>query len=321
MDRLTSMSVFVTAAEEGSLTAAARRHGLSASMGGKHIAAIEAELNVRLMQRSTRSLVLTEAGRAYYARCKRIIEEYEEARREAADAQESLHGPLRVAAPTTYGTMYLSDVMADFLERHPGVTLEVMLSDRYVDLLAEGVDIAIRVGRLRDSDFVARRLAPCRMVLYAARGLLERTGPLRTVADLRRMPRLAFSDAVSVADWTLVDPEGRSHLVDGPVRMASNNMQMLLAAALRGSGIAYGPSFVFGPHIAAGDLVALLPDHRTSDLAIHALYPTNRHLSLKLRSFVDHLAARLGPTPPWDAPALPSVLAPDRLPGQRGALP
>lgn len=293
MDRLTSMSVFVAAVEAGSLVAAARRHGLSPSMAGKHVAAIEAELNIRTMQRSTRRLVLTEAGRAYYSRAKRIIEEYEKATQEAADTLETVRGILRVAAPVTYGIMHLSDVMARFLERHPDVTLEVVLSDRYVDLLAEGIDVAIRIGALRDSDLVARRLAPCRMVLCASAGFLDRSGPLTTVEDLRRAPRLTFTDAVSAGDWTLVDAEGTSHLIDGPVRMASNNMQLLLAAALRANGVVYGPSFVFGAHLASGELVALLPDHRTSGLAIHAVYPSNRHVSRKLRSFVDHLAASL----------------------------
>ena len=301
MDRLTSMSVFIAAAQEGSLIAAARRHGLSASMAGKHVAAIEAELGIRLMQRNTRSLVLTEAGRAYLVRCKRIIEEHEEAKREAGDAQKAVQGVLRIAAPVTFGAMHLSGVMAGFLGLHPGVTLEILLSDRYVDLLADGVDVAIRIGRLRDSDLVARRLAPCRMVFCASPGFLGQTGPLTTVEGLCRAPRLAFSDAVSAGDWTLVDPEGKSHVIDGPVRMVANDMQMLLAAALRGSGVAYGPSFVFGPHIAAGGLVALLPDHRTPDLAIHAVYPTNRHVSLKLRSFIDHLAASLGSKLAWDA--------------------
>ena len=295
MDRLTSMAVFVTAAEDGSLMAAARRHGLSASMAGKHVAAIEAKLSVRLMQRSTRSLVLTEAGRAYYARCKRILEEYEEAGREAADTQDILRGVLRIAAPITYGAIHLSDVMARFMEQHPGVALEVMLSDRYIDLLAEGVDVAIRIGKLRDSELVARQLAPCRMVFCASPGFLDRSGPLATVEDLRRAPRLAFSEAVSTGDWMLTDPGGTSHLIDGPIRMASNNMQMLLGAARRGVGVAYGPSFVFGADIAARQLVALLPEHRTSDLAIHAVYPTNRHVSRKLRAFVDYLASSFEP--------------------------
>ena len=291
MDRLTSMSVFVSAAEEGSLTAAARRHGLSASMAGKHLAAIEAGLNVRLMQRSTRSLALTDAGRAYYTRCKRIIAEYEEATREAADTEGTVRGVLRIAAPVTYGTMHLNDMMAGFLERHPGVSLEVILSDRYIDLLSGEVDCAVRIGNLRDSDLVVRRLASCRMVLCASPRLLDRIGPLRTIAELREAPRLMFSEAVSAGDWTLIDPDGQSHCIDGPVRMTANNMQTLLVATLRAQGVAYGPDFVFSSAVAAGDLVTLLPHYRASELAIHAVYPTNRHVTRKLRSFVDHLVA------------------------------
>ena len=234
-------------------------------MAGKHVAALEAELGVRLLQRSTRSLVLTEAGRAYLVRCKRIIGEHEEAKREAVDEQSVVQGVLRIAAPVTFGAMHLGGVMAGFLERHPGVTLRVTLSDRYADLLADGVDVAVRIGRLRDFDLVARRLAPCRMVFCASPGFLGQAGPLATVEGLRRAPRLAFSDAVSAGDWTLVDPAGRPHVIDGPVRLEANDMRTLLAAALRGTGIAYGPSFVFGAHIAAGDLVTLLPDHRTPD--------------------------------------------------------
>ena len=262
-------------------------------MAGKHVAAIEAELDVRLMQRSTRRLVLTEAGRAYYARCKRIIADYEAARREARETHHIVRGVLRIAAPVTYGTLHLDDVLADFLERHPSVSLEIMLSDSYVDLLAEGVDVAIRVGTLRDSDLVARRLAPCRMVLCASPGFLDRRGPLQTVADLRRAPRLAFSGAVSAGDWTLVDSGGKSHLIDGPLRLTANNMQLLLTAVLRGAGVAYGPSFVFDAHISSGDLVVLLPDHQAVDLAIQAVYPTNRYMSFTLRSFIDHLSASL----------------------------
>lgn len=293
MDRLTGMSVFTVAAEEGSLIAAARRHGLSASMAGKHIAAIEAEMSVRLMQRSTRSLTLTEAGHAYYARCKRILDEYEEARREAADTQETVRGRLRVTAPVTYGTMYPSDIMAAYMQRHPHVVLEVILSDRYADLVADGIDVAIRIGTLRSSDLIAKRLAPCPMMLCASPQLLEEFGPLQTIAELRRAPRLAFSDAVSAGAWTVTDLAGQSHVIDGPIRMTANNMEMLLAAARHGIGVAYGPSFVFDPDIAKGRLVPLLPEHRTTDLTIHAVYPTNRHLPLKLRSFVDHLAASL----------------------------
>jgi DNA-binding transcriptional LysR family regulator len=300
MDRITSMAVFVAAAEAGSLIAAARRFGLSASMAGKHVAALEVELNVRLMQRTTRRLSLTDVGQAYYARCKRILEEVDDANREASDAQQTVRGVLRVAAPVTFGAMHLGTVVAHYLAQHPEASVEINLSDRYVDLLAEGIDVAIRIGRLQDSDLVAKRLAPCRMIFCASPDFLARHGVPKSAEDLRQAPRLAFSAAVSPGDWTLTDPAGHSHVIDGPVRMSTDNMQMLLAAALAGAGVTYGPSFVFGSQVASGELVVLLPDHRTFDLAIHAVYPTARHVSLKLRRFIDHLAATFGGTPPWD---------------------
>ncbi|WP_413991158.1 LysR family transcriptional regulator [Labrys okinawensis] len=302
MDRLTSMAVFVAAVEEGSLSRAARRFGLSASMAGKHVSAIEADLNIRLMQRSTRQISLTEVGRAYYSRCKRILEEVDDANREASDAQQTARGVLRITAPVTFGAMHLGGVLARYLDQHPAVAVEVVLNDRYVDLLGEGIDVAIRIGRLLDSDLVARRLAPCRMVFCASPDFLKRHGTPRNAEDLRRAPRLAFSEAVSAGDWTLTDPSGQPHLIDGPVCMSANNTQMLLAVALAGAGVAYGPTFVFGERIAAGDLIALLPDHRTSDLAIHAVYPTARNIPLKARRFIDHLIGSFGGEPPWDLP-------------------
>jgi DNA-binding transcriptional LysR family regulator len=300
MDRLTSMAVFVSAVEEGSLVSAARRFGLSPSMAGKHVSAIEEELSVRLLQRSTRMLKLTDVGQAYYTRCKRLLEEYEDANREARDAQQTVRGLLRVAAPTTFGAMHLGRVVAGYLAEYPEVSVETTLSDRYIDLLADRIDVAIRIGRLQDSDLVARRLAPCRMIFCAAPSFLARHGVPKTVEQLRQIPRLAFSQAVSAGDWALTDPGGDTHVVDGPVRLAADSMQMLLTAALAGVGVAYGPSFVFGESIADGVLQALMLDHKTSDLAIHAVYPTKRHVSLKLRRFIDHLSASFGDMPPWD---------------------
>jgi DNA-binding transcriptional LysR family regulator len=300
MDRLTSMAVFVSAVEEGSLVSAARRFRLSPSMAGKHVSALEEDLKVRLLQRSTRALKLTDVGQAYYTRCKQILEEYEDANREARDAQETVRGVLRVAAPATFGAMHLGGVVASYLAAHPDVAVETMLSDRYVDLLEEGIDVAVRIGRLKDSDLVARRLAPCRMVFCAAPSFLAQHGVPKTVEHLRQAPRLAFTQAVSAGDWALTDPGGNNHVIDGTVRLASDNMQMLLAAALAGAGIAYGPSFVFGESVASGALRLLMSDCNTSDLAIHAVYPTKRHVSLKLRRFIDHLSACFGDIPPWD---------------------
>lgn len=303
MDRLTGIGVFVAAVDAGSFAAAARRFGLSAAMAGKYVSAIEAELNARLLQRTTRRLSLTDVGQTYYERCKRILEAYDEANREVSDSQHVARGKLRIAAPVTFGAMHLGDVVAKYLAAHPQVDIEVSLSDRYVDLLETGVDLAVRIGRLPDSGLVARRLAPCRMVVCASPAYLKRHGTPRSPADLRQAPRLTFSEAVSSGDWTLFDAQGRAHVIDGPCRMAANNTQMLLAAALAGAGIAYGPTFVFGEQIALGKLVALLPAYRASELAIQAVYPSTRHVPLKVRHFLDHLAAAFGDEPPWDRAA------------------
>lgn len=300
MDRLLSMAVFVSAVEEGSLVSAARRFGLSPSMAGKHVSAIEGQLKVRLLQRSTRKLTLTDVGRSYYTRCKRLLEEYEDANREAQDAQQSVRGMLRVAAPTTFGALHLGRVVSNYLAEYPDVSIETTLSDRYVDLLADGIDVAIRIGRLQDSDLVARRLASCRMMFCAAPSFLARHGEPKTIEQLRQAPRLAFSQAVSAGDWSVTDANGQTYHIDGEIRLAANNMQMLLAAALTGAGVVYGPSFVFEQSIASGALRVLLADHKTTDLAIHAIYPSKRHVSLKVRRFIEHLSMSFDDTQPWD---------------------
>jgi len=269
-------------------------------MAGKYVSALEAELGARLLQRSTRRLNLTDAGHAYYDRCKRILEAFDEANREASASQSIARGVLRVAAPVTFGAMHLGPVVARYVDENPHVNVEVTLNDRYADLFDAGVDLAIRIGRLADSDLVARRLAPCRMTVCASPAYLQRHGKPRTPDDLRRATRLAFSEAVSAGDWTLTDAKGRAHVIDGPCRISANNMQMLLAAALAGAGVAYGPTFVFGEYLARGELVALLPAYRAAELQIQAVYPSARHVPLKVRQFIEHLVEAFGDPPLWD---------------------
>jgi DNA-binding transcriptional LysR family regulator len=300
VDRFACISVFVAAVDEGSLAAAGRRAGLSASMAGKYLGQLEADLKVRLMQRSTRNLSLTDAGRAYYLRCKQILEEFDDANREASDAQRLASGTLRVAAPVTFGALHMQEVVTRYLGEHPQVDIDISLDDRYVDLQVDSIDVAIRIGRLPDSQLIARRLAPCRMVLCAAPALIAREGVPTKPEDLRDAPRLAFSEAVTAGEWTLLDKLGRRHTIDGPVRMRANNMQMLTSAALAGMGIAYGPTFVFGEHLKAGRLTALLPEFKAPELAIHAVYSSARYVPLKVRLFIDYLATAFGDEPEWD---------------------
>jgi DNA-binding transcriptional LysR family regulator len=300
MDRITSMQVFVAAVEEGSFAAAARRFRLSAAMAGKHVSAIETELNVRLLQRSTRRLSLTDAGLRYYERCKIILEAFEDANREASVVQTTPRGLLRVAAPTTFGTLHLGGIASRYLELFPEVSLDIVLEDRYVDLLESRIDVAIRIGQLEDPNLVTRKLAPCKMVLCASLTFLKKYGIPETPADLLHVPRLAFSQAVSAGDWTLFDAENRAYSIEGPCRMTSNNIQLLLDSALGGSGIAYGPSFVFGEHIKMGALEVLLPKYRTTELSIQAVYPSALRIPFKVRSFVEYISDTLKEVPPWD---------------------
>lgn len=300
MDRFACISVFVAAVEEGSLVAAGRKFGLSASMAGKYLGRLEADLGVRLLQRSTRSLNITEAGRAYYSRCKRILEEFEEANQEASENAATLRGPLRIAAPVSFGALHMGALVAGFLAEHPQVTADVVLDDHYTDLHTAGIDVAIRIGRLPDSGLVARRLVPCRMVLCAAPAYLQRHGIPDTAADLREAPRLAFSGAVTAGDWSVTDAAGRAHTIAGPLRAQANNMQLLLSMAVAGLGIAYGPTFAFGPAIAEGKLVPLLPGYVAEELVVQAIYPSARYLPSKVRSFVDYLARAFAGEPRWD---------------------
>jgi DNA-binding transcriptional LysR family regulator len=300
MDRFTGLSVFVASVEQGSLAAAARSLGMTPAMAGKYLAAIEASLGVRLMQRTTRKLHLTEAGQDYYQRSRHILESLDEADRAASERQDEPRGNLRIAAPTSFGTLHLGKPVADFIRRYPRVKVEMCLEDRFVDLIAGGFDLAIRIGNLPDSSLIARRLARSRMVACAAPAYLAEKGRPSSPASLPEFDLLAFSRATSDGDWSFTDSSGRPHKVAGPVRVMADNVEMLLAASLAGAGIVYGPSFILGEHVARGTLEQVLPDYATGSLGIYAVYPSARQVSIKLRRFIDLLEAWFGKMPDWD---------------------
>jgi len=293
MDRLTGLQVFVLAVEEGSLTAAGRRLGLSAAMAGRHLRELESQVKARLLQRTTRSLALTDAGRRYYERCRRMLDEFEEANREVSDHAETLRGHIRMAAPVTFGALQLAPVVARFMAAHPEVTVQVLLSDRYVNLLESDIDLAIRIGELTQQGLIVRRIGQTRMLACAAPGYLARHGTPGSPEALSEHPRLTFSDAVSASDWTFTGADGRAHSIRGAGLLAADNMQFLLAAALAELGVVFGPDFVLGEHVARGELVALLPDHATAQLPIHAVLPTARHIPRRVRALLDLVAEQL----------------------------
>ncbi len=301
LDRITGMQIFVRVAALGSLSAAARALGISQTMATKHVGAIEERLGVKLLHRTTRRLTLTEAGRRYLESAERILAEVEEA--EAATSAERLEvrGVLRVNAPVSFGFREVAPLLAEFSRLHPSVTIDLGMNDRFVDLIEEGWDIAVRIGRLRDSTMIARRLAPCRLVVCGAPEYFAARGVPRTVAELADHNCLGYtlSKALGPEEWSF-EADGR---VKVPIKgnLRANNGDALVAAAVGGQGIIYEPTFVVGDELRLGRLVALSLDHPPLELSgVFAVYPANRHPPAKVRAFVDFLAHRFGANPPWD---------------------
>jgi len=303
LDRVTGMQVFSRVAALGSLSAAARALGMSQTMATKHIAAIEERLGVRLLLRTTRKLTLTEAGRRYLESVERILSEVEEAEATAAAERVEARGTLRVNAPLSFGVREIAPVMADFTRQHPAVVVDLGLSDRFVDLVEEGWDLAIRIGRMQDSSMVARRLAPCRMVVCASPDYLAEHGRPTTVRDLAGHNCLSYtlSRMQSGGRW-LFGPDARVSVpVSGNLR--ASNGDALVAAALAGQGLIYEPTFLVSDALRDGGLVTVELNEPFIELpGIYAVHPANRLPPAKVRAFVEFLGQRFGGVPLWDRP-------------------
>ena len=300
LDRVTGMQVFVRVAALGSFSAAGRALHLSQTMVTKHVAALESRLGVKLLHRSTRRLTLTEAGRSYLAACERILAEIEEAEASASLDRIEPRGTLRLNVPLTFGFREIVPALAEYGALHPAVTVDLGLADRVVDLIEEGWDLAVRIGRLRDSSLVTRRLAPCRTVVCAAPSYLGRHGTPQSLDDLAHHNCLGYTlpSAANANRW-LFGAEGDVAVsVKGNLR--ANNGDALLAAALAGQGVIYQPTFLVGDSLREGTLVRLLPDVETQEFGIHAVFPSGRQAPAKVRVLVEFLAWRFAPEPAWD---------------------
>jgi len=299
MDRVTSLSIFAKVVEGSSFAAAARHFGLSPAMVSKHINALEERLGARLLNRTTRQVSPTEIGREFYERSTRILADLDEAEQAASALQATPKGLLRLNGPLSFGIRHLAPAILDYLAACSGAEIDVTLSDRVVDLVDEGFDVAIRIARLADSSLIARRIAPCRIVACASPAYLRKHGaPLRP-ADLAGHNCLGYSYAALRNEWRFTGPDGVDSVrVTG--RLNANNGDVLRLAALRGEGIVIQPTFLIGDDLASGELVPILPGFVPDELVIQAVYPHSRHLSVKVRSFIDFLVERFGQEPEWD---------------------
>ena len=300
MDVFAAMTAFARVAETRSFSEAARRLGTSKSVVSRQIMALEADLGARLFHRTTRSMTMTEAGEGYYERVSRILTEVDEANQSVTRLQTAPRGRLRVNAPMTFGIRHLAPAIPDFLALHPEVEIDRTMNDRFVDLIDEGYDMAVRIGRLTDSALVARKLAPLRRVVCASPAYLAARGVPLSPADLAAHDCLSYSNMAAAAEWSFAGPDGKPMSVEVRGRLRVNNGDALRIAALRGLGLANQPSVIIGADLQAGTLVGVLTDYVIQDGGIYAVYPHLRHLSPKVRAFVDFLAERFGPRPYWD---------------------
>ncbi|AXK81157.1 LysR family transcriptional regulator [Pseudolabrys taiwanensis] len=300
MDRLAALEAFVKVAETQSFSEAARRLRASKSVVSRQIAALEAELGARLFQRTTRSMTLTEAGRGYFERASRILADLEDANLSVTQLQATPRGQLRVNAPMSFGLLHLAPALPDFLARYPEVDVALTMNDRFVDLIDEGFDLAVRVGKLEDSSLVARKLAPVRRTVCASPDYLKARGIPQTPDDLTHHDCLCYSNLSMAHEWRFVTEKGEPWPVEVKGRLNVNNGDALKIAALRGLGFVNLPSFIVGSELQAGTLVTVLDTYIPQDAILSAVYPHSRHLSPKVRAFVDFLAERYGPRPYWD---------------------
>ena len=300
MDILKAMSIFVRVVDLGSLTAAAAERDLSPTMVGNHVQALEDRLGTRLLNRTTRRQNLTEFGRVYYDRCVEILGLVGDAEALALETQTVPKGRLRITASATFGTERLMPALADYAACHPAVDLDVVITDTVVDLAEDGFEAAIRIGALPGSSLIARPLAPYKLMVCAAPAYLAQRGAPDRPEDLRRHDCLTYTYSSrsewrsAQAEWRMTGPGGEV-IVPVSGRMQVDSAQGLRRAALAGMGIVMLPEIMLSDDMEAGRLVALLPGYSAPTRPLNLLYLRDRHMSPKLRSFIDFTIDRFGP--------------------------
>lgn len=298
MDQIEGMRLFVRVAEMGSFASVAQQMGVARSVVTRKVAALETHLGVKLIARSTRRLNLTSVGAGYLEKCREILQLLEAAETEIGEDRQVPRGSIRVGLPLVFGVRYLAPLLLEFCDRHPGIEIDMDFSDRHINLIEEGVDLSIRITDQLGPREVARRLSASRMVVVAAPDYLARRGEPKHPADLSAHECLGYTFSDNAAWQFMADGQMRGFPVHG--RLQANNGEVLLAAAVRGLGIACEPIFIAGPALAAGTVREILADFPVPELGVYAVFPGNRHIPHRVRALADFLADRLGRDPPWD---------------------
>ncbi len=300
MLKIEDLQAFTLVVDAGSFTAAAERMNVAKSAVSRRITDLERQLGAQLLQRSTRRLSLTATGTSFYERAVRILCDLEEAEQAVAQEHGQLSGVLRVTVPLSFGLAHLSPAITDFMRQHPKVEFDIQFNDRQVDLIQEGFDVAVRIGQLADSNLVARPIAPITQVLCASPHYLKMHGTPTAPEELQQHAFLAYSNIPDPHTLDYHDEHGQAGRVQLRIAHKANSGDFLRAAAIAGHGIVRQPTFIVYRAIEAGELVPLLKNYRWSEMHAYAVYPQTRHLSRRVRAFVDFLVERFAGVPYWD---------------------
>lgn len=300
MNPFEELQVFAAVVETGSFTAAAERLDIAKSAVSRRVASLEERLGVQLLRRTTRRQNLTDAGKALYERSTRILSDLEEIESAVLQEHGEVSGLLRVALPLSFGVSQMCAPIARFAEEHPRVRFDLDLNDRRIDLVEEGIDVAVRIGELPDSSLVARKLFEVRTVICGSPDYFKAHGTPQTPEDLLQHDCLVYGNLADPAKWVCTDENGKRHRVDVPRAMTASSGDFLCAAAIQGMGITMQPTFIVGEAISRGALIPILKDYQWPISPAYAVYPATRHLSTRVREFIDMLADHFSGDLPWD---------------------
>ncbi len=298
MDKIETMKAFSAVVQEGSFAKAAQRLNLSPQLISKYVSRLEEALHTRLLNRTTRKVSMTEAGSAYFARCQQILIDIEEMESALSNLHQKVSGVLTISAPMSFGAKHLAKLLVDFQRQYPEVKVDLKLTDRKVDIVEEGIDIALRIGRLKSSSLIARRLTSIRIAICASPEYLKKKGTPQTVQELHGHTYLKYSYADNAMLFAQFGKEGQDLKLRSSINC--NNGDLLVAAAIYGGGIAIQPTFIAGEAIAAGKLQEILSAYAPEPVGLYAVYAHRKFLASKVRSFVDFISDYYGEVPYWD---------------------
>ncbi len=301
MSELEEIKVFVNLVESQTAAQAAEKMGLANSAISRRLKSLESRLGAQLLQRTTRTMHLTEDGRRFYLRCKQLLDDWQEAQLEVSRSATQLTGEIRISTPLSFGVAHLAPAIAAFMHLHSDITIDLDMTDRRVDLVEEGFDLAIRIGELTDSTLIARKLAKIKHVVCCSESFLQQHGPFDQPELLKQVPSLCYSNLKTPDRWRYRDTTGTEHTIKVNPRMQSSNGDALKEAAISGLGVVCQPTFIVHQAIEQKLLVPILTDYQWYDMSMYAIYPNTRHLPRRVRALLDFLYQRFGQNPYWDS--------------------